>query len=766
MADEKNDSRSEQSTTETSENEPRAQSDESGSNSDQETTANRSQGPEIPEPLKEEEPKFTLLSDLIPDRNLIKKRGFLISFEKSGDTKTLLDKEIAQTRTHYEALITAYRATQESRLKNLEEINERNIQLLKELDEKKEAYLEKLSTRNVTERTALVEEITGLNEQIFAVLADIGKLKEGVADRSLDELQAQLNKAIAINREVQDEQNNALAAEFTADQDWNTRRIAFFEKLLSTYQDHYALTAERLKLLMKDGINSQISGFLLFLGTVSSLVAGWWFSVWTGPLPQTRKEGIIVGNTDVKFFILNNLGKYLAAQTTRDIILWVTVYIIGVGAISLLCYKLLVRFGFMEGVKARDKKKADSAANDTSGEIDIDLAKEDDILNARFKGQNWWSFWLKFAPFIAATVPVLAVLSRQASPDNGFQNLFDSMINQFIGTCIAVSFSAFTILFFSRITENAYHAGQLAQKRSGFTFWFGFLIFALLIGGMFLYQTPMISDLRTVAIMGFLVSCIATGFSLGYGYLFRSLDENSEFLLARINFISSIIDHYSKPFRVNYTTNKWLRSRIYILQQKILDVIQNRQELAGAIAGGYDFEHLAKNKKAAKESSGEPAAPVVTPTRSIFTVLLDLVRFKWLRDRERAAEAAEKHKIAHSMSDVDLRYFSEKSEQINQLNERLRELKLKDEKLAAEESDYQRNQGTWRSIRDQVSNMEQKKSNSANLLAKSRQQLLVETEKLERMKNEEVTLLTEGYYTGLWFKDVDSQNDSQKLLWS
>jgi prefoldin subunit 5 len=257
---------------------------------------------------------------------------------------------------------------------------------------------------------------------------------------------------------------------------------------------------------------------------------------------------------------------------------------------------------------------------------------------------------------------------------------------------------------------------------------------------------------------------MATGFSLGYGYLFRSLEENVEFLLARINLISTIIDNYSKPLRVYYSSNFRLRSRIYELQQKMMDVVQFRQDLAVAIAGGYRLAHLVKKPEPKPQPKTEENKTPKSALQSILDTIGDIVKLKWISDKEKEKKESEKHKVTHNMSDVDLTYFSEKSEQITQLNEQLRELKLKQEKLDADELDFARTQGVWQSIKDQISNAEQKRSYMANMITKTKQGIAVEVEKLERLKTEEITLLTEGYYTGLWFKDIDKSTD-KKLLW-
>jgi len=738
---------------------------EENKNSNNESTSEPAQGSKKLLLNEEEVTRLSpeKLSEILLDKPLVKKRGFLIALEGNGDTAKKLASEINVINLHYTQLKDDYKRSQQEILDTLYFLEGNRKTSHAELKQKEKDYDDRIKTKLPLERAEIKTEVEQLQTKIFSILKAVGQRKENIVEDALDRLKKEMDKAGKINRDLQDDQNNGIEKEYLQDKEADAKKITFWNEILRNYKEKFDKVMFRLQYLAKDGINNQTASFLIFLGTISAIVSGWWFSLWTGPI-STKGTSNIGENTSVKIFFLDNISRFLSHLSLWKIATGLTIYLLAVSLISWLCYSIQIRYGFI--TRSKRKKKDQPKKNpDTTEEIEVNLQEEDEILKLKMRTSNWWSLWLKMAPVIFAVMPLLAIVSGEAAsggPDDpNFNNLFSSLVNQFIGTCIAISFSTFTILYFSRVVENKYHDQENKSHKGGGMYYFGFLIFTLFIVCMLLYHYPIgfFADVRRIAILGFFVSCIAAGFSLGYGNLFRNLHENSEFLLQRIDIISNIIYRYSRPFRVNYTSNRWLRSRLYLLQQKIMDLIQNRQELAIAIAGGYDSTHKTKEIVQPQNNTIDERQDENSnqkKKKKFWEMILAILTYKKRVDNQERDE--KRYDIIHNISAVEMKFYSEKAEELNELNAKIKELRNKIDKLEEEEFNYWRNGGTHRSIKDQIINHEKRIKRISFKIAEYQTQIIIEIERITSKETEEKTLIQEGYFTGIWFRDSSRIN--------
>jgi|GEM_PF-3713887 len=723
----------------------------------------------------------TKLSGVELDENLIKKRGFLLTLSTDPTPDELLKKELTLISDRYTEILKELKEQQSEREAQLNA----EIDILEQQDvslrDKKDEYLQYLESLN-TEEAELKEKLKALHEQVAGVLRELGKAKQDVVGESLKQIQAELEQIMEINGDLQSTQNAELEKRYGRDKATFDQKISFWKDILSRHQEHYAEVADRMKLMARDGVNAQTAQFLVYLGGVAALVAGWWFSLWTGPAPSQDSGANVTGNTGVRFFFLDNIGKFLGGYPPGIMALIVVAYVVGVGFFSWLCHKLLVRNGFIVDIRELQKKHNKRAAEEQD-DYEFDLEEQEKLLKAKVRSNAWWGLWLKLTPVILALVPLLGVISAEISHElqqkgdpNTFQGLFDSLVNEFIGTSIAVMLAVFAIVFLTRVSENRYHKNhneESEKDRPGFNIrYIGFIFFGLMVLAMLLYHypIPLFDDIRRVAIFGFVVSCLATSFSLGYGYIFNGLKNNADLLLFQIDTITSIIHYLSRPFQVNYTTNWSLKMRIYGLQQKMFDLVEGRTLLATDVAFGKEVSNVRKPVITVQTETGQ--------TRSKSTEPEENLKKKKNKKNDQAEEQAKpgffrrvyswfqptKFKPQSSsdeyldeltVSHTDLIYFPETATGLKELHHQMQEVRERLAQISEAREHRWRNLGTWHSIGDQIIYNRKKIDQQQQVLADNRQRALTESVLISRMEEKEATLLKEGYYTGLWFRNMD-----------
>jgi hypothetical protein len=727
-----------------------------------ETTVPEAPAPEITVSENPGLPPPEPLSDVPFDALEIKKRGFLLTLNATPDA--LLEEAENKIVARYQTILSEVGVQKKHRLEHLQEQYVRLQEKLTELKGKKEAY--GLEVKNLKqELPGIAAELEKIQAEIQVKLELLGKEKAGIVKTMLAHLQEEITEALSIYRQVQKEQNKELEAEYHRDKVVFEKKIKFWEKIRDGYQEQYDGVAARLRLLARDGINPAMAKFLLYLGGVSALVSGWWFSLWAGPGNSGGQHASISGNTSVNFFLVDNIARYLSAMGPWKMLLLVLFYVGTAGVLSWLCHLLLIKFGFVLDVKALRKKKAEN--DDDRDEFRI---QEDKLLQLRIRSTSWWGLWLKIAPAIFCILPLLGLINTQVSQDSNaqklagkgnppltFQGLFDAEINQLMGTMMAVMFSVFVILFLTRIAENRYHARSSAANEDTArplpVFYIGFLLFALMILAMFLYHYPIpfFDDIRRIALFGFITSCLATGFSLAYGYIFGGLKNNSDTLLFYIDAVTGFIQQLSKPYQVNYTTNRRLRDRLYRFQQKVMNLIEGRHNLANRVAASGHAEDIG-------ETDNWDAAPPKDGKAMVYRAALSFYSryrhrlYNWFWRRRRRNAFDRQVMDASGINQDDLDYFPEISLQLAHLRQQLLPLEARRLNIQGTEESHLRNEGTTGHLQQQLDNL------AAAILQLGETSVGIdleyqrEAELIVLRRESEITLLREGFHTGLWFK--------------
>jgi hypothetical protein len=276
---------------------------------------------------------------------------------------------------------------------------------------------------------------------------------------------------------------------------------------------------------------------------------------------------------------------------------------------------------------------------------------------------------------------------------------------------------------------------------------------------LYRFSFPLFEDVRRIAIFGFSTSCLATAFGLGYGYIFKGLQENSAILLFSLRAITTHIDHLSKPGRISYTNHLQFIGRVDELQHKMFDLIESRHKLA---------THLSSGKPPARPFL-QPIIiahqPVNSKKKPFFIRIWHSVPFG---NRKKGNNTNDENGLdknfeaAYSLSEGEIFYFAEQSQKIGAIRNRIQEHRKKIKDIEHEIHCYWRNEETYRSLNDQIKNTEKRIQYRENELMKLHEQLDGEQKVLKILYEERKVLLSEGYYTGTWFNTNGPSDNGSK----
>ena len=655
------------------------------------------------------------------------------------------------------------------------------------------------------ERAKIEDQIARYRQELVAVLGEIGTAKENLVLKRFGELEQEIKKIIQIHEQLESSQNARFQSEYHEDKETDRERIGLYKKIEHNLKETYDDVNGRIRALNASGINASVSALLTTTGWVAAFVAGWFFSLWAEGPQEPSNTTNIGGNDSVRFALINLLAKFTLRYTWWELLTGLLVYMLMISVTSWLGHYLLIRFGFIE-----DRKKREDLRKQAENDEDFKLSPEeqDDMFKGRFSANTWFALWLKMAPFFIFFYLTLAVIAKEAIREqtvvreengvkvqirevsNELQQLFDSLTNQFMGTLLAVVFAGLVVLYISKVIEPRYIRRAAAGNENASHTWeviTGLTLFVVLVLSCVLhyYRVPPFKDITMVAITGFLVCCMTTGFALGYGYRYSSLEEIHHRLTYSLETIAIIINRLSKPKRYNFKDNELFLQRVALLQSQMLSFVEDKNQLTHQVAGmgrrvvivkeapHQDGKKGAENsgdqpgdpENGAREDEKETARPVARQWPFKWPILFEktlhlaaaslLNLFRKRKEKPRSAADAPS-KLTYN-EEV---YFPELAGQMQGINLLMAaELdKLRTVELGID--DYWKNEGTYRSLNDQIKHIQEEIVQRKNEVLALSENHHNQTTELKYEGERQKTLIREGFYTSLWFlKNGDDLKD-------
>lgn len=721
--------------------------------------------------------------------NEYKKKGFLVAVkEKTNHTDAiLLVKKVIDenTRATLDSLETIC-------IVKISKLQERIDILKNELIEKQAIKIEyKVELAKMRlEKEEIEKEITDLQKQKDDVIRLIGSAKENLILKRLDEIDKEIIRITEIYENIEKKQNPKFKQEFDDNKSVDAEKVKFYQKVKSNLEETYDDVKNRIRSLNNAGINAQWATVFVAIGWICAIVAGWFFSLWSGPAPKlTDGEGIIK-NDSIRFLLIDLVAKYIKDKGWVEIIFGIGLYVLIIGCVSYLGYYLLKKHGFILD-HDKLKKLREKIAEDEN--YSLNPQEQDELFKGDFKANNWYALWLKAAPFIVFIYLTLAVLSRNAfvpkKLENGklgeeedrFQSVFDSLTNQFMGSLIALTFAGLFSLYIIKIIEprtihKTKHESDEGKILVSWELVVGIILFLIMIISMIIAPTNSIAEVKypifyvIFEVSGFLFFCLVTGFTLGYGYRFIGLDMLSEKLVLYLEIYAHEINRLSKPFRVNYLKDRVFKENMEFLKVQMLNLVAQRNYIAQKLTGIREKqenenspiiilpntlpnEEQDKKTKNIKEVDKDNESDKSNFFKlNILNRVISVINQYWTKVFEKKVEEEKEKQSQNVEIDNNIEaYFPEYVTKIKEINNQIEERTKRIKELDEELNGYWRNEKTFRSINDQIKNIN-------NQIEELEDEIIQLGEDLNEQKvstkfdgERNKSLVDEGFYNGIWF---------------
>jgi hypothetical protein len=698
---------------------------------------------------------------LVNKRNLdylpedYQKRGFNAAILEKQNHFTILNNLINEVEKQHERIIVEiaefYALRKQHYIERISILNKR----IEEIESKKlfyENFLSQLST----EKKGIEHELIRLQDALESTLKNVGLAKHQLIENRMDDIQFELDSLMTIHHKAEDKQNSRFTDKNKA---LNQDRINFLTTIKKEYQNSFDSVNLRIKGFDKTGISLVLANTLVSIGFLGTLIAGWFFSIWTGPRPVQNDLGNIVNNSSVLFFLLKELTRFTLRYSRTELLVGILAFFSIMFLVSWGCYKMLIYFGFV----ASPIQEISQKANET--EFELDFSNQDDFFKSQLKGSNWFSFWLKLTPFLIFVFIILAVLGRVSlQPEDQFQNMFDSLVNQNFGSMLCVVVSGLIYLYVIKIIEPRHitykESDEYIQNETASKNWeliATFILFILLLIA-FLTSYSWLSlfiDTRKLFLIAFFITTINAGFCLSYGLRFRELISTYDMLERHLYKLTELIYRISKP--ISYLENQGFQERISDLQDKMMRMIEKRNSVA---------LFLIDNKEEPTDQGQSPALDdiILTPVR----VGRQLLQFIWRTSapirkwfmtklRKKIDKIIDKDEV---FSEEERIYFPELVAEVDELkkgiNKRIKHL----EQIDKQQDDYWRDQGLYKSIQQQLANRRKRIVELKDILEEDLINQQNELNRINIISSKQKDLLMEGFNTGLWYlKNGDDLRD-------
>lgn len=552
--------------------------------------------------------KPTLLADPLPDEQPVAE-------EKLADEQPQ-DEEFFRRKGFYEALRTGGQpsalttSVEQHQFAMQERLNRTDTRYLLRRNglDKLRAYWQsvldekrRLLKEYTDEMDAKYGTLAGLREkmqlsvdEISKIALEIGLEKDSLVIKRIRELKDEMNAIITLYQDAEDKQNEKFRTEFERNRPFYTSQLERLDALQDEIKEMYKDVRTRMQILRKAGINYSLSGVLVGIGCVCAFITGWFYSEWMKPTPTSA-----LGNEgDLRFFIVHALARFSTQYSYTALVSGALGYFILIGLVSWGCFELQAWFGFIRKKRKNKKRKKAAAESDEEDEaapqlLDLDISNSENLLKARFRANNWFSFWLRATPFLLFLFLTIAIVARFAyntkTGDDPFQSIFDSYANQALGSLIAVLMAGLMVLYIAKVMEPRYLKKAVLEEPG--KIWLSWEIVIALLTFPAMVIIMVISHATGIRggfenLAGFVLSTISTGIILGYGYRYRGLQETAWILEDQMETNAATRFHMTTPYQVSYLRYKRFHINMLRIQQAAQQLMENRNIRADELSGG------------------------------------------------------------------------------------------------------------------------------------------------------------------------------------
>jgi phosphatidylglycerophosphatase A len=581
-------------------------------------------------------------------------------------------------------------------------------------------------------------------EELRILTEKIGSSKETLISDRIEEVKKQLEELQKVYAGLEKEQNDKAFEDFNKNEEYFKGQEILYGTLKRNCEVAFESVQEKLSWMMQSGFSIMIARILITIGIMSAFAAGSFYAIWATPKGDAI-PGTLGNESNIQSILINTIGNIRQHYSFQQLLLGLTTYIVIIAGVSFLSYYLVNRE--KRSFNGQDKKEEDE--NAVQVEVNYNSEEEENMLKVRYKANSLYLFWIRMMPWIVFFITTIVLLSYDKSKE-GFIAQFNKQLtaasNQALGTLIAFIFTGLIVLYIAKIAEprNIKALKDLSAPPSPKHFlqsWeitMSLVFFVIMILSMIIYKINNTFSHYSgiIGLSGFLLSCTATGLTLGYGYRYVSLIDLSENLEYAFAFYNHRLSLARTPIRVNY-----MRFR------------QFRESLKGIL---LSLQNLIHNKTdTAHELTGETSEQKIKRFFQRFRIPIVFRSYRKKRKKEEKEKESTHNRTDNFiyLEGAEAQYFPLYSKQMKLIQERMRIIKKELEKIEELDSSIYKKSGVFGELTKQKKNLEETLENLNKGIIKINKKHEEENNRIKVSGHKERNLLQEGFLIGLYYRN-------------
>ncbi|MBL7731949.1 MAG: hypothetical protein JNM88_12280 [Chitinophagaceae bacterium] len=576
----------------------------------------------------------------------------------------------------------------------------------------------------IAEKWQKEQELLALEKRLTETRIRLGEAKAGIINKSLDEAEIQIKKALNIQETIYKESFRISKQKFEDEKDHLAKMAECYQQLYDHYKTRYEKVKKVLTIMDVDGISPVTTNALRSIAGTSFIAAGFFFS--------TFAAATGFGNKDLLYFILGGVLN-TADQDIAGV--WKVLILLGliglITGISWLSYRL---------IKTLKRKSDEEIISEIL--LGAAISKRVDKLDykANIKSNNWYAFWLQLVPFILIIGLVALCVAYKASDEN-LNSLNASSEGLIVGAFVALALAGLIYLYVIKIVEprlvhkqennnGKYVNWVWANRELAFTL-VAFLIFTICII-VIPYNTTNGQQLIPIdqstryAILLFIGMSLVGGVTFAYGVRSQGLIDTSRFLervMFRLNSAIAVCTAPEAPALPDEIKDRDKNIVQHVLKQFSFNAAVNKTKLA-------------KRKK--REGDTNPFAWLIK-------------KITWKKNPEPATEPFQS---IIAMEPWEERYFPHIVEELKALEFEYREQKARTGKAEQELASYREKKNTeLRKYEMQLAACETDIATTQARRATVKKEQADDRIAMNQLLKTSMNDILDGFHLGIWYRE-------------
>lgn len=428
--------------------------------------------------------------------------------------------------------------------------------------------------RSELKLSALMDEIDQIKKKLLEVRESFSISKQGLGQKMIADVEVELTNVFSLQKSIHRECQTLNEERYNVIKDSSRIIIEKLNATRAAYYERLKKIQEKIINLSENGITSRIAYILVWLGTVSAGVAGYFFAIFSQQANYSSQDAL--------YFLLKN-----TLQTVYNInaplylkILYLILIIVVITAFSWLVDWLIKKKTYYSEKKGIDNHK-----------FAYDLNISNMSYTVKVQNKTWVLLWLKIAPLALIVGIALIFLSQQDPAITNIDALSASTEGLLIGTAFAMGLASVIYLYVEKTIETR----QQKFRSFGKNWEIGIAIclFIVIIFAFSFYRSPENFNGQfpkgIFSMIGFLSASFLTAFSFAYGMRYFGLLEAASSTEDRINQLDADIWRLSFPAQLQFDVNSYFEN-LSQLQRALLNNLLKKGQALGAVSKNAQIE--------------------------------------------------------------------------------------------------------------------------------------------------------------------------------